>query len=315
MNSQARPAVLDATVRRDLGRRLTRLAGASVAEIVASASANDDVAQGRARRIGLTGPPGAGKSTLAGALAVVRSSRARLGVLAIDPSSPRSGGAILGDRIRIDEIEATRDLYVRSIASRGASDGLADNLPELIAAMDEVGFDEILLETVGVGQAEHAIRNQVDTLVLVIPPESGDLVQAMKAGVMELADIYVVHKTDLPGAAKTAADISRVLHLAQPGNAGWKPRVLQTASRDGSSIDALSSQIDKHQDWLAQSDSRQSMQISRARCRLRSLLQRHVIETIDRLPDSYFDAALAAQFGAALEKMHTAQPSDATHSR
>ena len=179
-----------------------------------------------ARRIGLTGAPGAGKSTLAGHLALHRARDRRLGVLAVDPSSPKSGGAILGDRIRMDELDGSAELYIRSIGSRSTSDGLSDNLPEMLDLMDAHGFDEVLLETVGVGQAEYAARVQVDTLVLVLLPESGDVVQAMKAGIMEMADIFVVNKADLPGAQKMATDIKRISAMARHTEGDWRPTVL-----------------------------------------------------------------------------------------
>lgn len=299
---------LSVAARRELGRRLSALANATVTDVIALASAQDatSTADHAMLRIGITGPPGAGKSSLAGALGVLRAQRACVGILAIDPSSPRTGGAILGDRIRIDELEGASDLYVRSLASRNASDGLSDNLPELVAAMSDAGFDEILLETVGVGQAEHAIRSEVDTLVLVLPPEAGDLVQAMKAGIMEVADVYVVHKADLAGADRMAADVLRVLHLTRAGRGDWKPRVLRTTTRDAASIAALSDEIDRHRAFVAQSPDAAATRVARARYRLRSLLQRQVGETLARLPDAYFDAGLAAQHRGVLERMRTA---------
>src|SRR5439155_10774724 len=167
-----------------LGKRLSWLANAGLADLVAI-DARDPAIRG-ARRIGFTGAPGAGKSTLLGHLVIHRVGEGRRGVLAVDPSSPKTGGAILGDRIRMDELPGSAELYIRSLGSRNTSDGLADNMPEMLDTMDEFGFDEVMLETVGVGQAEHAARAQVDTLVLVLLPESGDMVQAMKAGIMEL---------------------------------------------------------------------------------------------------------------------------------
>lgn len=163
--------------RRALGRRLSALADASVEQCLRLAEITDAFS---VPRIGLTGAPGVGKSTLAARLALHRADTRRIGVLAIDPSSPLSGGAILGDRIRLDEMAQASDyksrIYMRSVASRAAADGLADNLPEMLQAMAAAGFDELLLETVGVGQVEHAVRSQVDTLVLVLMPGSGDTV-------------------------------------------------------------------------------------------------------------------------------------------
>jgi len=293
-------AVID---RRRIGRLLTQLANASVVEVLALTHADEAVQSdaNRARRIGLTGPPGAGKSTLAGQLGVLRAALHTTGVLAIDPTSPRSGGAILGDRIRIDGLEQARDLFVRSLASRSAHDGLADNLDEMLAAMSHAGFEEIILETVGIGQSEHAVRTQVDTLVLVAVPEAGDVVQAMKAGIMELADIYVVNKADLPGARKMAAEILRIQHLAPTGRHGWEPPVLLTSSNDPASIQQLSHAIDRHQQWMLSDPERAARLAARARHRLRSLIERQLLETLGALPDDFYTQAIARQHDQIIE--------------
>ena len=301
---------LDAAARRRLGRALTRLANASVEEILALAA---DEPGTRARRIGVTGPPGAGKSSLVGRLATLRSQSAGasgaesagIGVLAIDPTSPRSGGAILGDRIRMDELAGARDLYVRSLASRTAADGLADNLPELLAAMDAAGFDEVLVETVGVGQVEHAVRSLVETLVLVTVPESGDFVQAMKAGLVELADLIVVNKADLPGAARTAAEIRRALHLAPTSREGHATPVLLASIQDAASIAALSAAIDERQRSFV-GRTREGQRTERARYRLKSLLERRAAEIVRGLPDEAFDRPLARQYAQATGVFDTA---------
>ncbi len=283
-----------------LGRALTRAANASVEQILA---APDCDASGAALRIGLTGPPGAGKSSLGGRLALLRAQRHRIGMLAIDPSSPRSGGAILGDRIRIDDLEGAGELFVRSLASRAAADGLADNLPELLQVMERAGFDEVLVETVGVGQAEHAARSLVDTLVLVLNPGSGDAVQAMKAGIMEMADVYVVNKADLAGAAQLVGDIRRVLQMLPPPPGAWLPPVLTTSIQDADSIAALSDAIDQHLTWQRASGIAQHRRTERARYRLRSLLERRVAETLIALPTCALQGPLHSQVAAALAGM------------
>jgi LAO/AO transport system kinase len=259
-----------------LGRALTRLAqvGADAAVPAPPVGATP------ARRIGVTGPPGAGKSTLTGHLALHRLPGHRIGVLAVDPSSPRSGGAILGDRIRMDELEGSTELYIRSLSSRTSTDGLSDNLPEMLDLMDAHGFDEVLLETVGVGQAEYAVRMQVDTLLLVVLPESGDVVQAMKAGIMEMADIIVVNKADLPGAQRMAADIQRIVAMSRRDPDAWRPPVLLTAASQPVTIAALSSAIDQHQAWLARTGGQTQQRVLRARYRLRRLVERRVAEVV-----------------------------------
>lgn len=287
--------------RHALGQALTRLANASASDLMHSPRRAPAVSV--ARRIGLTGAPGAGKSTLAGHLALHRAPGRRLGILAIDPSSPRSGGAILGDRIRMDELQGMSELYIRSIGSRSTSDGLSDNLPEMLDLMDAFGFDEILLETVGVGQVEYAARVQVDTLVLVLLPESGDVVQAMKAGIMEMADIFVINKADLPGAQKMATDIKRIASLARHEEGAWRPSVLLASSSKPASIAALSDEIDRHQAWLGQGERRAALLQQRARYRLRRLIERRAAEVVAAQAPSFFEAPMAEQLDRALRQI------------
>ena len=260
-----------------------------------------------ARRIGITGAPGAGKSTLVGHLALARAKRGRLGVLAVDPSSPKSGGAILGDRVRMDDLVGNAQLYIRSLGSRRTGDGLADNLPEMLDVMDDFGFDEVILETVGVGQAEHAVRAQVDTLTLVLLPDSGDVVQAMKAGIMEMADIFVVHKSDLPGARRMAADIRRIAAMARHAPGDWVPPILLSSASQPASIQALSEAIDRHQAWLASTP--RSPLAQRARYRLKRLLELRLAQFIARQEDSFFGAPLAKQLVATLDALHPSEGS------
>jgi LAO/AO transport system kinase len=285
--------------RHALGRRLSRLANATAADALALEAAA--APSKHAQRIGLTGAPGAGKSTLAGHLALHRAPGRRLGVLAIDPSSPRSGGAILGDRIRMDELAGSSELYIRSIGSRSASDGLSDNLPEMLDTMDEFGFDEVLLETVGVGQAEYAARAQVDTLLLVLLPESGDIVQAMKAGIMEMADIFVVNKADLPGAHKMATDIKRIAAISRKREGEWRAPVLLVSSSQPGSIAELSACIDNHQAWLAQTRKRAALLQARARYRLRRIVERRAADAVANMDADQLAAPLGQQVEQVLQ--------------
>jgi LAO/AO transport system kinase len=169
---------------------------------------------GRAHRIGITGPPGAGKSTLTAAL--IRSYRSRgerVAVIAVDPTSPFTGGALLGDRIRMNELSMDPEVFVRSMATRGSLGGLAMTTQEVADVMDAFGFDRIIIETVGVGQSELDIASTADSTVVVLVPESGDSIQAMKAGLMEAADLFVVNKSDRPGADRLAREVSMMLQL------------------------------------------------------------------------------------------------------
>lgn len=284
--------------RRALGLHLTRLANASVGEALAL---NDRADSSRtAYRLGLTGPPGAGKSSLAGRLAQLRSPGTRLGILAIDPTSPKSGGAILGDRIRMDDLTGIEDLYIRSFGSRSATDGLTDNLPELLATMDIYGFDEVIIETVGVGQAEFAIRPQVDTLVLVLLPDSGDAIQAMKAGIMEMADIFVVNKSDLPGARKMAADISRIISMRKKNATEWVPPVVLTSFDQQKTVAALSNEIDRHRSFIEYSADHSRLAQARASYRLTRLIERECARVIAGLNPCFFDAPLSEQYTSVL---------------
>ena len=265
--------------RRAIARALSRAANATVSQALVAAAepANGDLA----RRIGITGAPGTGKSTLISQLVRRRLARAeRLGVLAIDPTSPFSGGAILGDRIRMDAVVQDERVFIRSFASRSAHDGLTDNVADLLAVMDRHAFDEVILETVGVGQTEYAVRALVDTVVLVLIPESGDQIQAMKAGLMETADIYVVNKADLPGAGRVANHVRAILARSAARSGGWRPAVVETSSEDPGSIDELSRTVDRHQLWLA--DHREPSSVFRERRALEvtALLFRRVRELV-----------------------------------
>jgi LAO/AO transport system kinase len=182
-------------------------------------------------RVGLTGAPGAGKSTLVDAL--VRRARERektVGVLAVDPSSPFTGGALLGDRVRMGAHALDRGVFVRSMGARGHTGGLAAATGEALALLAAFGFDEILVETVGAGQSEFAVTRLADTTVLVLTPGAGDLIQLQKSGIMEVADVYVVNKSDLPGAATMLRDLRRVVGRA--GEDGWAPPVVGTVAHE-----------------------------------------------------------------------------------
>jgi len=288
--------------RRQLGRRLSWLAGASTLEILRSEGLIPDVGNS-VPRVGLTGPPGAGKSTLGGRLAVLRSQRMRMGLLAIDPSSPVSGGAILGDRIRMDELDGIDRLYVRSLASRTSEDGLAPNISELLVAMEQAGFEEVMLETVGVGQVEHAVRHQVDTMVLVLVPGAGDYVQAMKAGMMEMADIFVINKADMPGAPQIASEIRSVLRVTSPRRDGWEPAIVMTQMRDQATVAELSETIDRHQAWIRGRNDVSQRRLQRQRYRLRSLMDRWVQESMSEVPKTFFDFAIQRQMRELIERM------------
>ncbi|NOY89426.1 MAG: methylmalonyl Co-A mutase-associated GTPase MeaB [FCB group bacterium] len=202
---------------------------------------------GRALRIGLTGPPGGGKSTLVNGLIheYLKISQ-KVGVIAVDPTSPFTGGALLGDRVRMNEFPAGGEVYFRSMATRGASGGLASATGNVAVAMDAFGFDVILIETVGVGQVELDIIDTCDVVVVVIVPESGDAVQTMKAGLMEIADIFVVNKADRPGAEKLAINLKQTIQTKKKKDGDWNIPIIQTVAINKKNVDLLFDKINEY---------------------------------------------------------------------
>jgi len=250
---------------------------------------------GRARRIGITGPPGAGKSTLVDQLVMraVRLDR-RVGIVAVDPTSPFTGGALLGDRIRLGDVANDPRVFFRSLASRGSLGGLSLHTAEVVDVLDASGCDEVLIETVGVGQSELDIAEKAHTTVVVLVPESGDGVQVMKAGLMEIADVFVVNKADRSGAAQMAAELNGALDFRAVD--GWRPPVLQTQARDGGGVEELAAALEAHTAWLEHSGQR-AAKLSRAmESRVRDLVQDRLVRETFETPaaQALFAAGLAA---------------------
>jgi LAO/AO transport system kinase len=216
-----------------------------------------------ARVIGLTGSPGAGKSTLTGALVrALRASGERVAVLAVDPSSPFSGGALLGDRVRMQDHATDPGVFIRSMASRGQLGGLAAAAPQGVRALDAAGFGVILIETVGVGQAEVEVASAADSTIVLVVPGMGDSVQAAKAGVLEIADVLVVNKADRPGTQATVRDLRNMVALSA---APWKPPIVTTVGTTGEGIEDLVRQLGRHWEWLTASGERDRRRVRRAR--------------------------------------------------
>jgi LAO/AO transport system kinase len=233
--------------------------------------------------VGLTGAPGAGKSTLTARLIdlAVAAGR-RVAVLAVDPTSPVSGGAILGDRIRMEGPADAHpeQVFIRSLASRGQQGGLSIAVPAMIRVLRAVGYDLLIVETVGVGQIEVDVAALADTTVVVVTPGWGDAIQANKAGLLEVADVFAVNKADRPGAADAVRDLEHMLDLAPP--APWRAPICCTVATDGTGVDALLATIGEHLTHLERSESRDQRRRARDRAEIRARIEREVMRVIDR---------------------------------
>lgn len=231
-------------------------------------------AGGHAHTVGVTGSPGAGKSTLVARLVgTLRRASERVGVLAIDPTSPFSGGAILGDRVRMDDHVLDDRVFIRSMASRGHLGGLAVAAPAAVRVLDATGHDRVLLETVGVGQVEIEVAGAADTTVVVVTPGWGDGVQAAKAGIIEIADVFVVNKADRPGCDQARRDLEGVLDLAGPGrDPTWRPPVVATVATTGNGVDGLVRALDDHRAHIGASGELGRRRRARAADELRLLV-------------------------------------------
>lgn len=292
------PQAINSADRRAISKELSRLASAGIADILASPGIE---ANWQAHVIGITGPPGAGKSTLIGRLAAHRiRSIAPAAIVAIDPTSPLSDGSILGDRTRMDALSEDPRVFIRSLPSRSAEDGLTHNLAELVTALDSRGFAEVFVETVGVGQSAYGIRSVADVEVLVLTPGAGDYIQAMKAGIMETADIFVVNKADLPGADAVANDL---LGIRRHGSAGPHPPLVQVRLGSELGVVELSEAIDAHLVALAASDTSAARLQLRRKYRLQRLLQRTLLQVIERLPSGSWREPLRDDFIRAVDQL------------
>ncbi len=237
---------------------------------------------GHAHVVGLTGSPGAGKSTLVTQLArELRRRGQRVGIVAVDPSSPFTGGAILGDRIRMQELAGDPNVFIRSMASRGSLGGLAASTRDVVRALDAAGFDTVIIETVGAGQAEVEIVRAAQTVLVVTVPGMGDDIQAIKAGILEIADIFVVNKADRPGADQTAAELRMLLSLdAQRAERAWRVPIVKTSAASGEGIPELADRLADHLASLRETEQLASRSGRQARSEMLALLHQALLERI-----------------------------------
>ncbi len=261
-------------------------------------------AAGQAWVVGITGPPGVGKSTLICRLAQAYRERGlRVGVLAVDPTSPLTGGALLGDRIRMQELASDPGVYIRSLATRGAVGGVARAAGRLVSVLDALGYGVILLETVGAGQDEVEVAAIAGTTVLVLMPGQGDEIQALKAGLVEIADIIVINKADREGADQLAAQLRSVLRLGAARSEGgdWTPPIIKTVAADGAGVGELLSAIERHRAFLVQS----GREAERRRAALRKAIWREVESLLVRRLSR--DPAVAAEFEGLVRRVEAGE--------
>lgn len=262
---------------------------------------------GHARVIGLTGAPGAGKSTMTGALArLARADGKRVGIVAVDPSSPFSGGAILGDRIRMQELYTDPGVLIRSMATRGHLGGLSRATADAVDVLDAAGFDEVLVETVGVGQDEVEVIRLAESSVVVLTPGMGDDIQAIKAGLMEVADVFVVNKADRDGADRVVTEVLQMLELGEHGP--WVPPVLKSVARLGTGVPELRAELERHRQFLLGPEG-QGRRRSRVRRRIESIVRERLLAELSALAgtDGSLDAHVAAVEGRTEDPMAAAE--------
>lgn len=262
----------------------------SIARAISIVEAGDDVARrlldsilprtGHAYRVGVTGPPGAGKSTLIGELATdLRRSGHTIAVVAVDPTSPFTSGALLGDRVRMADLDNDEDVFIRSMATRGTGGGLSAKTGDVVDILDAAGFEYIFVESTGVGQTELDVRHLVDTTVVVLVPEAGDQVQAAKAGLMEIADIFVMNKSDRPGSSTAMQSLHSALGFRNHNREPWQAGIIETVASESRGTAELVEEIMRHKSFLQKSAGHSELLYKRAEQRL----QRSIRDAVDML--------------------------------
>jgi len=232
---------------------------------------------GKAYRIGITGPPGAGKSTITNFLTkLFRTQNKKVGIIAVDPTSPFTGGALLGDRIRMSELVNDKGVFIRSMATRGSIGGLSKKAIDAADVLDAAGYDYIILETVGVGQSELDIAQATDTTIVVLVPESGDTVQAMKAGLMEIADFFVLNKSDRPASEQAVTALKTTLMLREHDENSWMPNIIKSIALENKGITEIAEEINRHHQYLKSSGNFIKRRESQAKERIKDIVEEKI---------------------------------------